>query len=212
MAKRGGRRSKAGRKARGPISGKRANFSTRISVQTRQAMEAEAAASGWSISQAAEKLLELGIETRRERELNDATKALNYLIGRLADEVRLAAPEKIFEWNADAFICDALGIAIGLLIQELRRPLKASAIQKLFTGADGVHPLYREVLASPEAWAKHAFLSVWGELTTVPIETISDRKNLMGEFFDKRTDGAWSQRTYDLDRARRALGFKEDKQ
>lgn len=132
------------------------------------------------------------------------------LIGELANAVTLAAPGgNLFKWDRDAFICDALSITIRLLLDQLR-PKEPSDIQNYFSGPEGVHPLYRDVLASPEAWAKHVFLGLWDELTSTPVQSVSDQKEILGSFFDKREAGDWSQHTYDLARARRALGFKEN--
>ena len=51
-----------GRKPAGPISGKLSIFSTRITHETRVALEAEAGMTGQSISQVAEQLINLGDE------------------------------------------------------------------------------------------------------------------------------------------------------
>lgn len=46
-----------GRKPRGPFSGKLTTFSTRITKETRTLLDADARASGQSVSQAAERIL-----------------------------------------------------------------------------------------------------------------------------------------------------------
>ena len=75
----------AGRKPAGPISGKLSNFSTRITNETRIALEAQAGASGQSISQVAERMIRLGLETVAERERSNPTQALAFFIAELAE-------------------------------------------------------------------------------------------------------------------------------
>ena len=79
------RRSGGGRKPRGPIPNKTENFSTRISPDTRAALELEARRTGQSISQAAEVLLRIGLEERKGEQSNRPLRALFFLIEQLAE-------------------------------------------------------------------------------------------------------------------------------
>jgi hypothetical protein len=206
------RRPGGGRKPAGPIKGKTSNFSTRITARTRAALDAEVKASGGkSLSQVAERLLELGLAARRDRERDSATRGLLFVIGKIADECMLAAPSgKRFEWKTDPFICDALRVAVSLLIEHLRPPTE-SDIRREFSGGADVHELYRDVLASPEALARHVFLGVWGDLCSVGTQPVSDLQKALGPYEVDSELAEWSQYTYDIDRARRDLGFKESK-
>jgi hypothetical protein len=46
-----------GRHPQGPVAAKRSTFATRITVETREWLEAEAERLGWSLSQVAERVL-----------------------------------------------------------------------------------------------------------------------------------------------------------
>src|SRR5215467_1967926 len=97
----------AGRKPAGPIAGKLSNFSTRITNETRLALEAQAGASGQSISQIAEQMIRLGLGTVAERERSNPTQALAFFIAELADGCsvnHLGEDEQnqtTFLWNKD---------------------------------------------------------------------------------------------------------------
>jgi hypothetical protein len=201
-----------GRKPIGPRA-KASNFSTRIRADTRGALEAEARLAGLSVSRMAEQLLEIGIATRRERARESPTSSLLDLIGKLADNCKLVgATGRVFEWHTDPFVKEALRSAISLLLQELN-PQGESSIKEHFPDAEGgVHRLYREILSSPDAWAKHAFLRLWEDLCSIPSKSPSEYSAVLGPDYslsDVELKG--SQYSYDLDRARRALGFKERK-
>jgi hypothetical protein len=154
----GGGRKPIGTKA------KSSNFSTRITANTRSALEVEAKLADISVSRMAEQLLELGLDTKREREQRSPIKALSYIVEYLADECSVATHDSSppFEWNTDTFVFDALTRALGLLLERLRP--SDSPLQKYLAEAKNVHPVYRELLATPETWAKHAFWNLWDEL------------------------------------------------
>ena len=207
------KRAKGGGRKPIGLRAKSSNFSTRIRSDTRGALEAEAKLAGLSVSRMAEQLLEIGIAARRERARESPTSSLLDLIGKLADNCKLGAPTgKIFEWHNDPFIKEALRSAISLLLQELN-PQGESSIKEHFPDAEGgVHRLYREILASPDAWAKHVFLGLWDDLCSIPPTAPSEYSTILGPDYplsDVQLKG--SQYSYDLDRARRALGFKEKK-
>jgi hypothetical protein len=115
-----------GRKPSGDIHGKRAWFSTRITNETRQALENEAVASGKSISQIAEALLIEAIAIRREVSLNDPMQALAYVISQLADVTCYGLDR---DWRTDPFMFEALKLAISKFMDgitpvgEMRSPI-----------------------------------------------------------------------------------------
>jgi hypothetical protein len=148
----------AGRKPAGPISGKLSNFSTRITNETRIALEAQAGASGQSISQVAERMIRLGLETVAERERSDPTQALAFFIAELAEGCSVNLGDTDFPWNKDWFVFDALAHAIQLLLKRLR-PSDSALSQHL----EGLDELDREWLESPREWAKYVFKAHWDE-------------------------------------------------
>jgi hypothetical protein len=155
----------AGRRPAGPMSGKLSNFSTRITHETRVGLEAEAAMSGQSISQVAEQMIALGLATKRERGQASPTRALSFLVGTLAEDCSPVFGDKAFSWNTDAFAFDAFAFAMRLLLERLR-PSHSELSRYLREGKD-VDELDREMLASPESWAKHRFYQLWDELMGV---------------------------------------------
>ena len=161
-----------GRKPGGPISGKLANFSTRITHETRIGLEAEAARLGQSISQVAEQLIALGLATKLERERSDPTRALAFLVGELADGCGADFGGKEFRWNTDSFAFDALTHAVRLLFERLRP--SDSALGRHLRDGDDVDELDREMFASPGSWAKYNFYRLWDEVMgiqhTFPVE------------------------------------------
>ena len=208
------RRPGGGRKPAGPISGKTANFSTRITAETRAAMDAEAAKTGRSISQVAEELLGLGLLEKRDREQKqNPTEALLYLIRQLAEKSDLPSPTgKTFKWHSDRFICQALGVAVSHLIEHLR-PGEESDIREHFAKGADVHPLYKNILSSPELWGNHVFLGVWNDLCSVAPPSQSEVGIAFGmtDKIAKEVEADWVLYASGLDRARRALGFKKGK-
>jgi hypothetical protein len=155
----------AGRKPAGPISGKLANFSTRITQETRVALDAAAAESGQSISQVAERMIRLGLNTAAEREQSNPTQGLNKLIARLAEGCSVNLGDTAFPWNTDSFSFDALAFTMQLLLERLRPA--DSALSRYLIEHKDVDELDREMLESPEEWAKHVFKAVWDEVTGV---------------------------------------------
>lgn len=85
--------AKGGRPAMGPKTGKGSAFATRITPETRALLDAEADASGQSISQVAEQWLEQAYEAKDAgRQVGDALLAMGKLAKRVRDEV--ADPEQ----------------------------------------------------------------------------------------------------------------------
>ena len=155
----------AGRKPAGPISRKLSNFSTRITQETRVALEAAAYESGQSISQVAERMIRLGLNTAVEREGSNPTQGLTWFIVRLAEACSVKLGDAAFPWNSDSFSFDALAFVMQLLLERIRPA--DSALSRYLSEHKDIDELDREMLESPEEWAKHVFKAHWDEVTGV---------------------------------------------
>jgi hypothetical protein len=111
--------TKRGRTPKGEFAGKLANFSTRIQPETRKALDAEAEATGLSISQLAEKLLRDGLKERRAAEKDPAMRALCFLIAQLARHV--VGPTDA-SWRSSPFFYEAFKFAVVQLLDALDPP------------------------------------------------------------------------------------------
>jgi hypothetical protein len=155
----------AGRKPAGPISGKLSNFSTRITNETRSALESEASATGQSISQVAERLIRAGLTSSRDR--NPAMRALCFLIAQLADHIvgpKLMELEgskseiPIYNWRSSPFFYRAFKIAVGQLLDALepRGPIRPCDITTNEVELDPSTKRYLESFKTPEARAEYS--------------------------------------------------------
>ena len=125
----GGKRAGAGRKPQGAVS-KTVNYNARISSETLNALKAEAAttASG-SVATLAGYLIETGLEERRRKKDRDAsTKALAFLISELTDAVAVTRASEKFNWHDDAFIFEALRVAIKKFLPSLKPAGEATSL------------------------------------------------------------------------------------
>jgi hypothetical protein len=210
----------AGRPPAGPISGKLSNFSTRITHETRVALEAEAGRTGQSISQVAERMISLGLTTKREREKSSPTQALSFMIAELAeesnDEARIHG--KKFRWHTDRLVFDALANAIGFLLGYLRKTMTLTdEFSHYLREGKGVPDYVRAIVESPEIWAKHIFFDLWAEVMNpqqLPDEkTLAEYKNTDPSVFGVFGEGGGDlrklfQRPYNLEKVRRDLNLK----
>jgi hypothetical protein len=203
------RRPGGGRKPAGPIKGKTSNFSTRITAETRQALDNEAKASGHSISQVAERVLQLGLAALRDRERRDPTRALVYLIGWIADASSIASPgsNERLDWNEEPFVFEAFERALAMLLKELR-PAGPSRLKK-YLADHNAHAVHREILATPEGYANHIFWELWDDLTA-QLKPI-DADALRHLYPEAQEALELSRYTYGLDHARRDLKIGEKK-
>ena len=119
MAKARRRAPGGGRKPAGNIHSKVETFSTRITKETRQALENEKKATGHSISQIAEHLLVLGLRTKRELERDNAIRGLALLIDQLAIAIASQRGGKDPRWRLDPFLFRSLQQAIIGLMDRL---------------------------------------------------------------------------------------------
>jgi hypothetical protein len=206
MAKIRKRRPGGGRKPVGPISGKTSNFSTRISAETRSAIDTEASALGQSISQVAERLLQIGIREIRESQTVSHTRALRFLVGQLADNCSIKPGDTRFEWNQDAFLFDAFRVALNLLLDYLRP--KQSSVKTQVAKQKDLHAVWLEILDTPKELGKNVFLHLWEDLHRVQPMSAGQFKSKFSNFgADDATAAAWERYSYTLDNVRRDLGI-----
>jgi hypothetical protein len=164
--KAGKRKAGPGRKPAGTIRSKVSNFSTRITAETRVALETEARATEQSVSQVAEQLLRLGIKTKRERERPDALRAFCYLVAELAELIcnfKEADGKPAFDWRTTPFTFEAFRLAIQKLMDaikpsgEIRSPTEDEP-----TLANSL--MWAGPYNSPEARAEWATMILWHNL------------------------------------------------
>ena len=101
----------AGRKPRGDYSGKTDTFTTRITPDTRRALERAAAAKRRSLSQEVEHRLRLSLHRPSGKVHN---RALGHAITMLADRIERETQE---DWRRDAFTGLALCYAVEMFLQ-----------------------------------------------------------------------------------------------
>jgi hypothetical protein len=102
----------AGRKPRGEFKGKSATLTTRITPETRAAMERAAQKSRRSLSQEVERRLDDSV--RNERNRRSDVRALAEAIAIVTEKVELATGK---QWLQDAFTGDALRGGIEVLVR-----------------------------------------------------------------------------------------------
>jgi hypothetical protein len=164
--KAGKRKAGPGRKPAGTIRSKVSNFSTRITAETRVALETEARATEQSVSQVAEQLLRLGIRTKRQREQPDALRAFCYLVAELAELIcnyKQADGKPVFDWRTTPFTFEAFRLAI----QKLMDAIKPSG--EIRSPTDDEPTLANSLMwagpyNSPQARAEWATMILWHNL------------------------------------------------
>jgi hypothetical protein len=207
------RKAGPGRKPIGSTR-KSSHFSTRITEETRGALEAAAAASGRSVSQVAEKWLRLAFERDRDgRDSNDPTYALNFLVRGLAALcVGVAEGGRQCEWHNDATMFETFRLAVASLLERLRPPGEIDA------SIEG--PL---IGRTPELEAERAFRQIWAAVTTARAMSpsqLADAQNrpidLQGRIITRRKPfsdkelGFISTASYQMADAQRALKIKPE--
>jgi hypothetical protein len=201
------RKPGGGRKPAGPIKGKSSTFSTRITDETRQMLEAEATESGQSISQIAETLLKFGLEARRQRELDDPIQALSHLMSGIAYNcIYINERDKQCEWTNDAFAYDAFARAVVLLLEGLRPKTEIVPPKEIFGMPSN---------QTSSDLADRAFAQVWRAfkaskpISVAQVASLALRGMFAASLLPEVMAGM-SRASYAMDRARRALEFKGD--
>jgi hypothetical protein len=198
------RRPGGGRKA---TLHKVSTFSTRITAETREALEAAATKSGISISQLAEKLLAEGLQGRRYRnDVGSPVRALALVIENLDQESKSSAADGTpCEWHTDPTIFETFRIAIGKLLERLRPP------GDIDTSVGG--PL---IGRSPEEQAEAIIRRVWSGLLSA--EPLTPKQ--VSELLDQRgwsrpsqeATAAWLAGLSSAVEVRKALNIKPDRE
>ena len=128
-----------GRKPRGEFKGKTATLTTRITPETRRALDSAAQKSGRSLSQEVE--YRLGQSLLKNRDRRGDVRALGEAIAMLLECVERATEAR---WGDDAFTCRALQHGIEFLMSHFG-PREALAVPPKVKGA---------AAKMPPAWAK----------------------------------------------------------
>jgi hypothetical protein len=239
MAKVRKRKPGGGRKPRGPIHGKTETFSTRISAETRGALERESNRTGQSISQVAERLLILGLEERRKRSSTRPLRALCFLVEQLAAragshrfidplEILRAPPqeaqamrEKMDKWRTDPFCYRSFRIAVGIVLDalepigEIRSPMPEGLIERLTAQAPFLKSrpdfldAMRKTYESPEAAGATIAEMLLNELMYLRRPIVWHEGRPVGSI-DAEQEALLRQEFYGLEEARRDLGIAPD--
>jgi hypothetical protein len=148
----------AGRKPRGEFKGKSATLTTRITPETRAAMERAAQKSGRSLSQEVERRLNDSV--RNERNRRSDVRALAEAVAIVAEKVEIATGK---QWLQDAFTGDALRGGIEVLVRHFAPH-----------GARVIPPKVEEAAARmlPEATERDRSPSRVGEMEALKVITI----------------------------------------
>jgi hypothetical protein len=180
------RKPGGGRKPKGPIRAKSEVFTTRITPETREAIEREAQLSGQSISQAAERLLESGLASKRRGQAHRPLRSLCFVIEQLARAIadqwwtdigshktpRKSAESRQDEWLTDPFCYAAFTAAVNGLLEELRpkgmieSPLSDELIDASLAGQTNpaLLPFIKHTYQSPGNLAAYVFAHIVGQL------------------------------------------------
>jgi hypothetical protein len=114
---RGGRRKSSGR-PRFAKTGKTSYFSTRLTQQTRDLLEAEAKRSGKTLSVTAERLLRRALEEAAERRRPDSVRALFFVMERLLSRIQGSPLDR--SWRSSPYLHAAFRAAVIGLLDVLR--------------------------------------------------------------------------------------------
>lgn len=196
-----------GRKRLPAEAGKRSHFATRITMEMRHQLEAEADYSGKSIAQVAERWLQIGSEETRQREAEDPIQALSYLLNSIEDQTRyLNDDDKYCTWRNDVFAFEAFRAATNMLLDQLRPGGELRQPKAI----DGV-PTERTVTQH----AEFAFYGVWRRLQNSSPQSPTEVEAALrkahpnrGTPYPDRNLGMLSRASYNDDRARRALDIR----
>ncbi len=141
----------AGRRPQGEISGKVSTFSTRITSETRVALDMEAKRTRKSVSQVAEEILRRHFE-KKAAGTDKPTRALCYLIteaAHLVSGARNADGSPKWHWRSDPFMFRALELVLPRILQLLKPAGEPKP--------PPVNPLVAALYDTPERRADHAF-------------------------------------------------------
>ena len=161
----------AGRKSQGEYKGKTATLTTRITLDTRTALEKAAKETGRSLSQEIENRLRRSIASDHGSGEEKHNRAFGRLALELAGMVEAMTGEG---WRTDPFAHRALRAALNIILDRLA-PTGEFKVPALWEGmatrwAEREPSLAAQV-RTPEAAGNSAAMSVWLQLETVEIPT-----------------------------------------
>jgi hypothetical protein len=105
-----------GRKPRGEFSNKRAMLATRVTMETRKALDAAASRNGRSLSQEVERRLRDSLKGTDKARHDPATAALSHLITHSAETISQISKRP---WNRNRWCIDALKFAVVKLLDQI---------------------------------------------------------------------------------------------
>jgi hypothetical protein len=108
-----------GRKPRGEFSNKRAMLATRVTTETRKALDAAASISGLSLSQEVERRLRDSLIATDKADRDPATAALCHVITRSAETISLISERP---WNGNRWCVEALKFAVTKFLDQVPTP------------------------------------------------------------------------------------------
>ena len=108
-----------GRKPKGEFSNKRAQLATRVTLDTRKALDAATRKSGRSLSQEVERRLRDSLKGSDKADRDPATAALAHLVTRSAETIRLISKRP---WNSNRWCIETLKFAITKLLDQVPAP------------------------------------------------------------------------------------------
>src|SRR5262245_11068858 len=146
------RKPGAGRKPRGGFKGKSVTFTTRITPETRAALERLAQKSGRSLSQEAEHLLDLSIRRKREHARKRHVRSLAEAVALVTEWVEGATDKR---WLDDTFTGDALRHAIEFLVFHFAPHEALEVPAKVEAAAAKVPPAWRDRCLTPVEIGQH---------------------------------------------------------
>jgi hypothetical protein len=108
-----------GRKSRGEFSNKRAMLATRVTMETRKALDAAASKSGRSLSQEVEYRLRDSLKNTDKARRDPATAALSNLVGRLTEMINLFSGRP---WHGNRWCIETVKFALAKLLDQIPAP------------------------------------------------------------------------------------------
>ena len=198
------------RKSKADISRNGAALSTRITAETRAALEVESRASGQSISRVAERVMRLGLDAEQDRRRDNPMHALCYLIaetGRVVSGLHGPDGRPKFDWRTNQFMFRAFKLAVGHLLDALEPEggIDQAAEQFDRSSFRDLAPAMLESYSSPEARARDAATVIWQALQTA--EPATEHETDQARRRSSR-DAIIEVRRYSMSNARRDLNIE----